>query len=81
MSLSVAQQHVVCSAVRVVPRGVSRGVKKLSRTHLPDLGRYSDISEYLLRWVLMYLVCVRMYVCCMYGGGGAGGEVVWVLGS
>lgn len=37
-----------CSATRVVPRGTSRGVKKLTRTNLPDLGKLSDISEYLL---------------------------------
>lgn len=35
-------------ASRIVPQGTSRGVKKLSRTHLPNLGKLSDISEYLL---------------------------------
>ncbi|XP_041364631.1 suppressor of SWI4 1 homolog [Gigantopelta aegis] len=32
--------------IRVVPTGMSRGIKKLIKSKLPDLGKYEDISEY-----------------------------------
>ncbi len=38
----------VCSAIRVKPRGLSRGVRKLVKSRVPDLSKYHDISEYVL---------------------------------
>ncbi|KAK6170878.1 hypothetical protein SNE40_019168 [Patella caerulea] len=35
--------------VRVVPVGLSRGVKKLMKSKVPDLGKYADVSEYLAK--------------------------------
>ncbi|XP_074647043.1 suppressor of SWI4 1 homolog [Tubulanus polymorphus] len=35
--------------VRAVPVGMSRGVKKLIKSKLPDLGAYEDVSEFILR--------------------------------
>ncbi|ESO84096.1 hypothetical protein LOTGIDRAFT_184139 [Lottia gigantea] len=36
-------------SVRAAPVGVSRGVKKLLKSHIPDLSRYADVSEYLAK--------------------------------
>ena len=36
------------SAVRVVPRGLSRGVRKVVLRKVPNLSRYQDISEVIL---------------------------------
>ncbi|XP_003385944.1 PREDICTED: suppressor of SWI4 1 homolog [Amphimedon queenslandica] len=35
-------------AVRVVPRGTSRSVRKLSKSKIPNLSKYEDISEFIL---------------------------------
>ncbi|KAL5018280.1 hypothetical protein ScPMuIL_004002 [Solemya velum] len=35
--------------VRIVPVGMSRGVKKLIQAKVPDMGRFTDISEYVYR--------------------------------
>ncbi|XP_046671904.1 protein Peter pan-like [Homalodisca vitripennis] len=35
--------------IRVAPVGLSRGVKKLVQSKVPNLGRYEDVSEFLLR--------------------------------
>jgi hypothetical protein len=51
-----------CSATRVVPRGTSRGVKKLAGAHPPNLGKLSDISEYLLGYVVG-VVCGHVISC------------------
>ena len=61
-----------CSATRVVPRGTTRGVKKLSRTHLPNLGKLSDISEYLLG-------CVGSVGSHVMRGGGQGAMALQML--
>jgi ribosome biogenesis protein SSF1/2 len=39
--------------IRVVPRGMSRGVRKITQSKIPNLSKYEDISEYILG-----LVCV-----------------------
>lgn len=36
------------SGIKVVPRGVSRGVRKIAQSRIPNLSRYEDISEYVL---------------------------------
>ncbi|KAK2192009.1 hypothetical protein NP493_41g06030 [Ridgeia piscesae] len=35
--------------IRAVPVGMSRGIKKVVRGKIPDLGHYDDISEYLMK--------------------------------
>ncbi|XP_070581945.1 suppressor of SWI4 1 homolog [Ptychodera flava] len=35
-------------SIKIVPVGMSRGVKKLIQTKIPNMGRYHDVSEYLL---------------------------------
>lgn len=36
-----------CSGIRAVPVGISKGVKKLVKAKVPDMGKYDDISEFL----------------------------------
>nr|XP_006817726.1 PREDICTED: suppressor of SWI4 1 homolog [Saccoglossus kowalevskii] len=36
-------------SIKVVPIGMSRGIKKLIQTRIPNMSRYSDVSEYLLK--------------------------------
>ena len=38
----------VCSAIRVKPGGMSRGVKRLTKPHVPNLSKFHDISEFVL---------------------------------
>ena len=38
--------------------GMSRGVKKLIKTKLPDLGKYEDISEYIDKLVFVYFILI-----------------------
>ena len=35
--------------VRLVPRGLSKAVRRIRRKRLPDLGRYHDLSQFVLR--------------------------------
>ena len=41
---------LLCSAIQVVARGMSKGVKKLARAQarVPNLSKFNDISDYLL---------------------------------
>ncbi|KAL5484595.1 hypothetical protein EMCRGX_G021122 [Ephydatia muelleri] len=34
--------------IKATPQGVSRGIKKLVHSHVPDLGKYTDISDLVL---------------------------------
>ena len=36
-----------CSNVKAVPMGMSRGVKKLIKAKVPNLGKYKDVSDFL----------------------------------
>ena len=38
-----------CSNIQAAPIGISRGVKKLIQTKLPNMSQLSDISDYVLR--------------------------------
>lgn len=35
--------------IKVVPVGMSRGVKKLIKANVPDMSKYNDVSEYMVR--------------------------------
>jgi len=37
-------------AIRAVPVGLNRGVKKLVQSKIPDLSKYDDISEFINRY-------------------------------
>lgn len=37
------------SNVKVVPVGLSRGVKKLIKAEIPDLSRYNDVSDFITK--------------------------------
>ena len=39
-----------CSNVRVVPVGMTKAVKKLVRGSVPNLSKYNDISDFVLRY-------------------------------
>lgn len=38
-----------CSSLKVVPVGASRGVKKLMQERVPDMNKFEDISELLMK--------------------------------
>jgi len=38
-----------CSNIQAAPIGISRGVKKLIQTKVPNMSQLSDISDYVLR--------------------------------
>ena len=40
---------LACSNIQAAPIGISRGVKKLIQTKLPNMSQLSDISDYVLR--------------------------------
>ena len=57
-----------CSAIKVLPVGASRSVKKLLKPHVPDLSKYQDISDFITKYLNVCVcvcvrVCARMYVC------------------
>lgn len=37
------------STIKVVPTGVSRSIKKIVQSKVPDLGNFDDVSEYIMR--------------------------------
>lgn len=39
-----------CSSMKVVPVGMSRGVKKLMQERFPNMNKFEDISELLIKW-------------------------------
>lgn len=39
-----------CSSLKVVPVGMSRGVKKLMQERFPNMSKFEDISELLMKW-------------------------------
>ena len=39
-----------CSNIRAVPVGASRGVKKIVKAKVPNLGRFDDVSEFLTKY-------------------------------
>ena len=39
---------MLCSNIEAVPIGMSRGVKKLIQTKIPNMAKLCDISEYVL---------------------------------
>lgn len=41
-----------CSSLKVVPVGMSRGVKKLMQEKFPNMSKLEDISELLMKLVL-----------------------------
>ena len=45
-----------CSNIQAAPIGLSRGVKKLIQTKLPNMSQLSDISDYVLRLYYYYFV-------------------------
>lgn len=53
-----------CSSVKVVPVGLSRGLKKLLQEKFPNMNRMEDISELLLQ-------------CAMGRGGEGVGGTTW----
>jgi ribosome biogenesis protein SSF1/2 len=40
---------VYFSNIKVVPVGMTRGVKKIMQAKIPNLAKYGDISEYMNR--------------------------------
>lgn len=38
-----------CSSLKVVPVGMSRGVKKLMQEKFPNMSKFEDISELLMK--------------------------------
>ena len=40
-----------CSQIDVAPVGMSRGVRKLLQAKVPNMAKFSDVSEYIERWV------------------------------
>ena len=47
--LYLTEVHVnLSSNIRAVPLGLSRQVKKLVQAKVPSLGKYDDISDFLL---------------------------------
>ena len=40
--------YICCSGIKIVPRGMSRGVRKIAQSKVPNLSKYEDISEYVL---------------------------------
>lgn len=40
---------VSCSSLKVVPVGMSRGVKKLMQEKFPNMSKFEDISELLMK--------------------------------
>ena len=59
-----------CSAIKVLPVGASRSVKKLLKPHVPDLSKYQDISDFITKYLNVCVcacvcarMCARMYVC------------------
>lgn len=46
---SIAPPFVSCSNLKVVPVGMSKGVKKLLQEKLPNMSKLEDISELLLK--------------------------------
>ena len=49
------------SNIKAVPVGMSRGVKKLIKARIPDMGKYDDVSELLLRYMFWNHVHMYMY--------------------
>ena len=39
----------LCSSLKVVPVGMSRGVKKLMQERFPNMNKFEDISELLMK--------------------------------
>ena len=39
----------IFSNVKVVPVGLSRGVRKLIKAEVPDLSRFSDVSDFITK--------------------------------
>lgn len=39
----------LCSSLKVVPVGMSRGVKKLMQEKFPNMSKFEDISELLMK--------------------------------
>lgn len=39
-----------CSSLKVVPVGMSRGVKKLMQEKFPNMSKFEDISELLMKY-------------------------------
>lgn len=48
-SLHTKSVLYVFSNIKAVPAGVSRGVKKLMKAKVPNMGNYDDVSEYLMK--------------------------------
>lgn len=40
---------LLCSSIKVVPVGMSKGVKKLMQERFPNMSKFDDISELLLK--------------------------------
>ena len=40
------------SNIKAVPVGMSKGVKKLVKSKVPNLSRFDDVSDFLLRYIL-----------------------------
>lgn len=53
MFLNVSLTHMnmfpTCSSLKVVPVGMSRGVKKLMQERFPNMSKFEDISELLMK--------------------------------
>ena len=41
----------LCSNIKAVPVGMSKGVKKLVKSKVPNLSRCDDVSDFLLRYI------------------------------
>ena len=48
-TLTVLSPIYLNSNIQAAPIGISRGVKKLIQTKLPNMSQLSDISDYVLR--------------------------------
>ena len=49
-----------CSHIKVVPAGMSRSIKKLVKTQIPDLHKYKDIADFVMRSDIVYILCVQV---------------------
>lgn len=54
------------SNIQAAPIGISRGVKKLIQTKLPNMAQLSDISDYVLRY--SYITQHLIFLVMLFSG-------------
>jgi len=51
MVIHLPKHYFLLSSIKAVPAGVSKSTKKLLQSKIPDLSKYEDISDFMLKWV------------------------------